>query len=143
MNTQDFSKYLRYALGEIILVVVGILIALRINTWSSQNKLQAEFDGVIEQIHRDMVEDTLALSSILTSLEKTQPYIIKIITDTLSLDEYDECQCMFSNMNYIPFYFKQSGFRALDRFQSSARKDSLITEILSFYNGSIETVSNI
>ncbi|MFC3880466.1 hypothetical protein ACFOSV_09780 [Algoriphagus namhaensis] len=29
-----FSKYLTYAIGEIILVVIGILIALQINTWN-------------------------------------------------------------------------------------------------------------
>jgi len=27
-------KYMRYAIGEIVLVVVGILIALQINTWN-------------------------------------------------------------------------------------------------------------
>ncbi len=32
------SKYLLYAIGEIILVVIGILIALGINNWNSQNK---------------------------------------------------------------------------------------------------------
>jgi len=33
------SKYLKYAIGEIILVVIGILIALQINTWN-QNRLE-------------------------------------------------------------------------------------------------------
>lgn len=30
------SSYLRYAIGEIVLVVVGILIALQINNWNEQ-----------------------------------------------------------------------------------------------------------
>ena len=34
-----FAKYLIYALGEIILVVIGILIALAINNWNEQRKL--------------------------------------------------------------------------------------------------------
>jgi len=34
-----FSKYLIYAVGEIILVVIGILIALQINTWN-ENRIQ-------------------------------------------------------------------------------------------------------
>ncbi len=33
-----FSKYLLYAVGEILLVVIGILIALQINTWSEERK---------------------------------------------------------------------------------------------------------
>ncbi len=31
-------KYLRYAVGEIVLVVIGILIALQINNWNEQQK---------------------------------------------------------------------------------------------------------
>ena len=39
----NFSKYLLYALGEIILVVIGILIALQIDNWNSEKKdLKAE-----------------------------------------------------------------------------------------------------
>ena len=34
----NFSKYLLYALGEILLVVIGILIALQIDTYSDQKK---------------------------------------------------------------------------------------------------------
>ncbi len=38
METGKTGKYLKYAIGEIILVVIGILIALSINTWN-QNRL--------------------------------------------------------------------------------------------------------
>ncbi len=33
-------KYMRYAVGEIALVVIGILIALQINTWNENRKAQ-------------------------------------------------------------------------------------------------------
>jgi len=36
--TRSSGKYLKYAIGEIILVVVGILIALSINNWSETRK---------------------------------------------------------------------------------------------------------
>ena len=32
------GKYLKYAIGEIVLVVIGILIALSINTWNENRK---------------------------------------------------------------------------------------------------------
>ena len=32
------GKYLKYAAGEIILVVIGILIALQLNEWNDQRK---------------------------------------------------------------------------------------------------------
>ena len=32
----ESSKYLKYAIGEILLVVIGILIALQINNWNEK-----------------------------------------------------------------------------------------------------------
>jgi hypothetical protein len=38
LTDNRFSKYLLYAIGEIILVVIGILIALSVNTWNEKKK---------------------------------------------------------------------------------------------------------
>ncbi len=38
METGKTGKYFKYAIGEIILVVIGILIALQINNWNNNNK---------------------------------------------------------------------------------------------------------
>lgn len=40
LTENKFSKYLLYAVGEIILVVIGILIALQINTWNQEKLLK-------------------------------------------------------------------------------------------------------
>ena len=40
LTENKFSKYLLYAVGEIILVVIGILIALQINTWNQEKLLR-------------------------------------------------------------------------------------------------------
>ena len=39
MSENNTGKYLKYAIGEILLVVIGILIALQINNWNSQSCL--------------------------------------------------------------------------------------------------------
>ena len=38
LTENKFNKYLIYAFGEIVLVVIGILIALQINTWNENKK---------------------------------------------------------------------------------------------------------
>ena len=48
------GKYLKYALGEIILVVVGILIALQINNWNERRKQKDIFDLSIEQAYNNI-----------------------------------------------------------------------------------------
>ncbi|WCO03193.1 hypothetical protein [Psychroserpens ponticola] len=40
MNGKQFQKYLVYAIGEIILVIIGILFALGINNWNQKNQLE-------------------------------------------------------------------------------------------------------
>ncbi len=42
LSENKFSKYFLYAIGEIILVVIGILIALQINTWNEGKKTKEE-----------------------------------------------------------------------------------------------------
>lgn len=39
LQEDRFTKYMLYALGEIVLVVFGILIALQINNWSEAQKI--------------------------------------------------------------------------------------------------------
>ena len=50
-----FSRYLIYAIGEIILVVIGILIALQINTWNEGRKERAEELATLRNIRADFV----------------------------------------------------------------------------------------
>ena len=45
------GKYLKYAIGEIVLVVIGILIALQINNWNKKKQADKEFKTAIEQIY--------------------------------------------------------------------------------------------
>jgi len=48
-----FSKYLIYAIGEIFLVVIGILIALQINNWNSEKKARVEEKQLLQNLKFD------------------------------------------------------------------------------------------
>ncbi|WP_445385784.1 DUF6090 family protein [Robiginitalea sp. IMCC44478] len=62
ISENQFNKYLLYAIGEIILVVIGILIALQINNWNEQKRerrieqeylisLKSEFNTNLEKVN--------------------------------------------------------------------------------------------
>jgi len=57
LTENRFSKYILYAVGEIILVVIGILIALQINNWNESNKENEIGLGYLHRIHSDLVKD--------------------------------------------------------------------------------------
>ncbi len=48
-------KYARYAIGEIVLVVIGILIALQINTWREEQKQDLEEIEILQSIKLDFI----------------------------------------------------------------------------------------
>ena len=57
------TNYLKYAIGEIILVVIGILIALQINTWNDYRKKNNLKANYIESLKRDLSADIIYFKS--------------------------------------------------------------------------------
>ena len=60
-------KYMRYAIGEIVLVVVGILIALSINNWNEDRKLETVEINILKGIRQNILMDTIDLNHVATS----------------------------------------------------------------------------
>ena len=56
------GKYLKYAIGEIILVVIGILIALQINNWNESNNQSKKELALLVNLKNDINTDILSLT---------------------------------------------------------------------------------
>lgn len=54
METNHLRKYLLYALGEIALVVIGILIALQINNWNQYHQARVEEQRILSSINAEL-----------------------------------------------------------------------------------------
>ena len=54
LSDNKISKYLVYAIGEIFLVVVGILIALQVNNWNIQRKTELKADELSENLLEEL-----------------------------------------------------------------------------------------
>lgn len=95
MGTGKVRKYLAYAAGEIVLVVIGILIALQINNWNEARKLSSALDSSLWEVREDLIQDTMELNrmiairkldfesqkNVISVLEGNQP-----LTNTLYAD---------------------------------------------------------
>ena len=55
------TRYLAYALGEIVLVVIGILIALRVNNWNEERQERNQAAKFLMALREDLSRDTLLL----------------------------------------------------------------------------------
>jgi len=71
LRQNRFSSYLLYALGEIVLVVMGILIALQINTNSQHNKDREKEQIYLKSFRVDLEKDIEELDRIITKAKNT------------------------------------------------------------------------
>ncbi len=65
MENNKTGKYLKYAIGEIVLVVIGILIALQINNWNSKRLEKREEITSYKNIKRQINDDKNVISGII------------------------------------------------------------------------------
>jgi hypothetical protein len=56
-RTGKLSRYILYAIGEIFLVVIGILIALWLNTLNQEKAQQNKIDSILVKIQNDIIQD--------------------------------------------------------------------------------------
>jgi hypothetical protein len=64
------TRYFKYAIGEIFLVVIGILIALQINNWNENKKTSTKVKNVLIALQNDLVQDTILISTKLPGIVK-------------------------------------------------------------------------
>ena len=64
MSENKIGKYLKYAIGEIILVVIGILIALQINNWNENRKDQQVVKELYHNLISSLKTDSIAVVNI-------------------------------------------------------------------------------
>ena len=95
MKTGKTSKYIKYAIGEIILVVIGILIALSINNWNEARKLNIKETIYLNGLKADLEQSQLALTRVIKKTGRisrnadTLVTMIKKNTETLNAIQID------------------------------------------------------
>ena len=65
-------KYFKYAIGETLLIIIGILIAVQISNWNDERKAQAEFEFYVSQLKEDVRTAIKTLKGAAVFTEKTE-----------------------------------------------------------------------
>ena len=128
LTENKFSKYLIYAIGEIILVVIGILIALGISNWNEERKLQNEINIYLSQKNENLKEDRLRL------IEIRDIRLEKAAKSKYILDEGIQNVGVVSVAKILYLIFIERHFiSTIERNESSIAK---------YYSGSKEVIIN-
>ena len=97
MAQNKTGKYFKYAIGEIILVVIGILIALQINNWNENRKNSLKETQFLKSFKTDLLANKVELNRVITKTEYTFISVDSILQfkrgelDTLSLMSFVYC----------------------------------------------------
>ena len=144
LSRKRFPKYLIYATGEIILVVIGILIALQINNWNETRKEQTYLNVVYAQIKSDLERDTREMDNIIKYLTSKNERLIAIVNqetpvtyyDSINASNYEQCEkCRSDVTDFEDHQNLTKGYELLKSITTdpSYKKDSLSIQIDDFY----------
>ncbi len=146
LSDNKFSKYLIYAMGEIVLVVIGILIALYINNWNEARKRSDEEVGILKDLkiglESDLADLQYNVKSISSSIAAADRVIKSIENDSPYYDSIPDLigRAMFP----VKFVYSTSAFETLkskgiDLISNPKLRDAIVDVYDSGYTFFIET----
>lgn len=137
-------NYLKYAIGEIVLVVIGILLAIQINMLSNRQVAKKDLRDIYTQIQAELRTDTTRINVIRASFDDKEKRIQDIIDGKISSSFYDtinelnfsDCSiCRTESTNYDAFRPVTKGYTLLKEagVLSAITTDSLLSMIDDLY----------
>jgi hypothetical protein len=134
------SKYLLYAIGEIVLVVIGILIALQVNDWNEQRKLKSEETKLLIEMKSALTSDLEDIVSNIAEHESAYQSC-KVISKALSegLPYHDSLKFYFGDaLNTTRFGHRPGPYETLKtKGADLVTNDSLRMKISEYYDRAV------
>ena len=141
MLTQNkFSKYLLYAIGEIILVVIGILIALSINNWNEKQKQDNQLNEIYLNVINDITNNIDRVNKVMIFLESKSKMFSKIMHDSLVKDDVINGKAAYLITAYETLTIENSGFQELAKINT---KDSLSIMLIKRQNYYLKYITRL
>jgi len=137
------GKYLKYAIGEIALVMIGILLALQVNNWNEQRKTQQVLKLALSQILNELKQDEIHLKAYELADTRRITYLTKV-----SDGNYDDTPLdfLFNNLdNYFYFYKSNNSYSGLKEngLFSSMKNTNLKNSITNYYENMYEQLKTV
>ena len=145
MERNKTGKYFKYAIGEIVLVVIGILIAVQINSWNTSQKLKADNIIFLKKMISELELNKERLN-FLTDYDSKTHYLIEA---SQSADSLIKLSYTGLNKTHLDFIFKTRFTSAINNFNLhngvyeellntgklyTLGSDAVIFDIKNYYN---------
>jgi len=136
------ANYLKYAIGEIVLVVFGILIALSINNWAETQKEQKILHNIYTIIAQDLKNDIADIDIIVKGNENLYPLFNKVLDGKMTKKDYLKCpECTDIILGFPDLSLDVRGYNLLKNYKNAASdSDSLSVDIVQFYTQQLNEI---
>ncbi|MCA0133240.1 DUF6090 family protein [Winogradskyella alexanderae] len=150
LSENKFNKYLIYAIGEIVLVVLGILIALQVNNLNNERQNNKKVSGYINEIKNNLAVDAELIDSIVShnntkiqQLIKTIDFYYRMEGDMRYRDSIFFIASKGKIASFIPFKTNITGLNALiSSGELSLIPNRIRIELNNYYDRSAEQNEN-
>lgn len=135
LNQNEIKKYSKYAFGEIILVVLGILIAISINTCNENKKSARQEHKLLTQVKKDVISNQSQLDSLILGLEVNLSFIDTLLID-LKKEEYSQRIAICTGYIHKKAFFinSNSGYTLISSgFAPIIQNSDLLNHLLDLY----------
>ena len=136
INSRKIRNYLAYSIGEIILVVIGILIAVYINNWDLNQLKQDNGVKALKIVKRDLQTEKYVLEDFKKRYSYTRKYLIDILynnkTDNLDSLKFHFGPYVHYKMNSEYISLKSSG--KLNLISNSKLRSKLVNFYEVYYS---------
>lgn len=141
-NENKFLQYFSYALGEVVLVVIGILIALQINNWNEEKKLNKTEYILLKQILKSLNSDFGRTKFIYENRALKKRSAIDDLLNNLNQEELPHDSILrpsFLNMTItLSFNYDKGAYESLKSHGLDIiRNDSLRQRIIRLYENDL------
>ncbi|NKI32746.1 DUF6090 family protein [Croceivirga thetidis] len=136
LSEGKLSKYVFYAVGEIVLVVIGILIAVQINNWNENRKSRVRIDQILKKVKEELKFNIHYSDDVNNFYRYKEKDIGDVLRKKVTLQDYKNSGLVYLIWNNTTVDISDDAAGELDSFTEllSEEQDTLISKINLLYS---------
>ncbi len=135
MEQNKTGRYLKYAIGEIVLVVIGILIALQVSNWNNQKQERRTEKAILKEIYANLKEDGEIIHDIVQKRQQAASSILRLL-DYINEPEINEeilSDDLIKIITFERYYPIRNGYERSKYADVRFKNETLTNKISRYY----------
>ncbi len=144
LSEGNTGKYLKYAIGEIVLVVIGILIALSINNWNEQRKDRIQEKIILNDLAKNIEINIQTFQNDIASLQqwnRSSEIVIRVLENKLAFSDTLKQHFHLARVTKQNLFLSNVGYQAYkDQGLGIITNKALSSVIINLYEVTVPSI---